>query len=115
MANKKIREYIQDLELVNQTQAKIAKKLLACFRKQGASLDEDIKYGGMVFLKEGELIGGIFSYKEYTSVEFSLGAEFKDLRGLLEGTGKLRRHLKIHELKNFKALGAESFIQQSVK
>ena len=59
-------------------------------------LSETVRYGGIVFLKGKELVGGIFVYKEHLSVEFSRGASFPDPDSILEGKGKYRRHIKLH-------------------
>lgn len=67
------------------------------------------KYGGTVFVSEGgKEFGGVFRYKAHVSVEFSLGHALKDPKGLLEGSGKLRRHLKCRpgEEIPYKQLGA---------
>lgn len=58
-------------------------------------LVEDIKYGGVVYLADKTLVGGIFVYKNHISIEFSNGAQLPDPSGVLEGNGKLRRHIKI--------------------
>ncbi|WP_294347439.1 DUF1801 domain-containing protein [Prosthecochloris sp.] len=65
------------------------------FLKTCPDLSEAVKYGGIVFLKDRELTGGIFVYKEHVSVEFSHGASFHDPDAILEGKGKYRRHIKL--------------------
>lgn len=108
-----IEDYIQDLKTIRATQGDIAESLLALFRKHGPELGEDIKYGGIVFLKEGKIIGGIYSYKDHLSVEFSRGAQFDDPDARLEGSGKHRRHLKFRELEDVQGQDAEAFIEQA--
>jgi len=51
------------------------------FNKASQALSEDIKYGGLVFMKSGSLIGGIFPYKNHISIEFSNGSSFSDSQG----------------------------------
>ena len=73
-------------------------------------LTEAVKYGGIVFLKNGGLIGGVFAYKEHVSVEFSHGASFPDPDSTLEGKGKYRRHIKLHDLDDIEARNLAGFI-----
>ncbi len=76
-------------------------------------LSEAVKYGGIVFLKEKELVGGIFVYKEHVSVEFSQGASFPDPGSILEGKGKYRRHIKLHGLGDIDAKRVANFVAQA--
>ena len=76
-------------------------------------LTEAVKYGGIVFLKNGGLIGGVFAYKEHVSVEFSHGASFPDPDAVLEGKGKYRRHIKLHDLEDIDAKHLVGMIAQA--
>ena len=58
---------------------------------------EEVKYGGILFASAGEPFSGVFAYKGHVSVEFSDGAHIDDPYGHLQGKGKGRRHLKLHE------------------
>lgn len=80
-----------------------------------SGLTETVKYGGIVFLKEKELIGGIFVYREHVSVEFSQGASFADPGSILEGKGKYRRHIKLHDPEDILEKKVESFIAQACR
>ena len=108
-----IQDYIQDIKTNSAMQGDIAESLLELFRKHGPDLREDIKYGGIVFLKDGKIIGGIYSYKDHLSVEFSKGAQFADPNARLEGSGKHRRHLKFRDLDDVLGQDTETFIQQA--
>ena len=46
---------------------------------------------------------GVFSYKEHVSIEFGSGAKINDEIGLLEGSGKGRRHLKLRSVAEIKS------------
>ncbi|WP_306259252.1 DUF1801 domain-containing protein [Pararhizobium sp. IMCC21322] len=75
------------------------------------------KYGGEVIVPDPDddkhFVGGIFSYKEHVSLEFSEGASFNDPDGQLEGKGKNRRHLKFQALKDVEAKDARNFLKQA--
>lgn len=84
------------------------------FHRENKQLVEDIKYGGLVFNLSDALIAGIFPYKQHISIEFSNGAHFSDPAGLLEGQGKMRRHLKIFEKRDIDVKTVAAFIAQAV-
>jgi len=78
------------------------------------NLAEDIKYGGLAFFREKKLLGGVFFYKEHISVEFSYGINLTDPDSVLEGKGKLRRHIKLRALEDIKAKNVGFFIEQAL-
>ena len=75
--------------------------------------EEEIKYGGLVFNVEKQLITGIFVRKNHLSLEFSFGAGFADPTGILEGTGKLRRHIKLRAMSDIVEKEVEKFVRIS--
>ncbi|MDE1464324.1 DUF1801 domain-containing protein [Spartinivicinus poritis] len=111
--NQQVREFLNDIGLVSPEQLDIIKSIKKLFNNTGQSLTEEIKYGGLVFVKSSSLVGGIFPYKQHISIEFSNGADFSDPSGYLEGKGKRRRHLKIHEIKDIKEKNASFYIKQA--
>ena len=74
------------------------------------------KYGGHVMCpNEGDdktFDGGICTYKDHVSLEFSDGASLDDPNGVLEGKGKHRRHLKLKSASDITAKDAQSFLTQ---
>ena len=73
---KEIEKFIDDIKSISVDYHEILVQTRKLFKKASSSLEEDIKYGELVFLKDGELVGGIFVYKAHLSVEFSRGTEF---------------------------------------
>ena len=57
-------------------------------------VQQEFKYGGILFSAASPFCG-IFSYERHVSLEFGRGAELPDKHQVLEGEGKLRRHIKI--------------------
>jgi len=110
----KITEFIDDVYSIDSDKAEMIESVRVLFRKAGQTISEEIKYGGLVFLKSGILIGGVFPYKKHISIEFSNGAEFTDPQALLEGKGNIRRHLKIYNIQDLVLKNAIFFIEQSV-
>ena len=88
-------------------------RVRSLFLETCPGLTEAVKYGGIVFLKNGGLIGGVFAYKEHVSVEFSHGASFPDPDLILEGKGKYRRHIKLHDLDDIEARNLAGMIAQA--
>ena len=90
-------------------------RIRSLFLETCPGLSDAVKYGGIVFLKEKELIGGIFVYKEHVSVEFSQGMSFHDPEGILEGKGKYRRHIKLHGLEEVGEKRVADFVAQACR
>ena len=88
-------------------------RIRSLFLETCPGLTEAVKYGGIVFLKEKELVGGIFVYKEHLSVEFSQGTSFHDPDAILEGKGKYRRHIKLHGLEEVEEKRVADMIAQA--
>lgn len=77
------------------------------------------KYGGTLFTlypeeKEGQFCG-VFVQKKDVQVSFSQGAQLKDPKGLLEGSGKLRRHINYSSIDKAGFAELKKLLRQSVK
>ena len=114
-SNEKVNNFLIDIKATLPERYEIVEEIRASFISGNAEIDEDIKYGGIVFNISGELVGGIFLYKQHLSIEFSHGAQFDDPEKLLEGKGKMRRHLKILEKGELKTKNISFYINQAVK
>ncbi|MFT6223617.1 MAG: hypothetical protein ACJA1F_001462 [Paracoccaceae bacterium] len=59
-------------------------------------------YGGTVIELETDnpksRIGGLYVYADYVSFELAKGIQFEDPNGVLEGTGKFRRHVRLRSV-----------------
>lgn len=75
-------------------------------------------YGGQMLEREAGVaataVGGYFGYKAHVSFEFSHGARLSDPDGMLEGSGKSRRHLKLRSVADIGAKGCADFLAQAV-
>jgi len=63
-------------------------------KKQAPQLKEAIKWGNLVWIGKDNVCW-IVVYKDHVDFGFFKGAQLKDTRGLLEGTGKGLRHIKV--------------------
>lgn len=95
MPAKTIEALLEDIRFLSEERYTTVQAVRALVRQTIQPLAEEVKYGGILFASTVQF-GGVFAYKEHVSVEFSHGAAIADAQGLLEGGGKLRRHLKLH-------------------
>ena len=77
------------------------------------------KYGGTLYTlkpdeKEGQFCG-VFPYKAHVQLSFAQGASLDDPDGLLEGSGKFRRHLTFKSLDDVDAKVVKRFVKASTK
>jgi hypothetical protein len=86
----------------------IAQKWFAQIRQCGDDVRELLHEGYPVACVEDAAFAYVNSYKEHVNVGFFFGAMLKDPAGLLEGSGKRMRHVKLKPGKelNTKALAA---------
>ena len=74
-------------------------------------------YGGLVFERElgvpKTCVCGLYAYAEHISIEFTHGAALADPMGVLEGAGKLRRHIKMRSMGDILAKDAEGYIARA--
>ena len=75
-------------------------------------------YGGTIFEREpGEFksgFGGVFCYQNHVSLEFAQGALLEDPAGVLEGKGKMRRHIKLRRLDDIEARQVEDYLSRAI-
>ena len=102
MATKNVQALLDDIRLLGNEQYSLVESVRALVKKTFPSVSEEVKYGGILFTS-GVQFCGVFSYKQHVSVEFGDGAKISDPYGHLEGSGKGRRHIKLHSAKDIKA------------
>lgn len=91
---KSIQPLLEDIRLLGEMQFEVVRAVRSLIRDLFPDVQEEVKYGGILFTCDVQFCG-VFAYKEHVSVEFSHGAKIKDAIGLLEGSGKGRRHIKL--------------------
>ena len=114
MNSNQVQQFINDLRNLSNDFYDITTNIRKLFHDSYSMLTEEIKYGGLAFLKNEVLIGGIFIYKAHISIEFSRGADFTDPHSQLEGKGKYRRHIKLTSIEDLKTKSIISYITQAV-
>lgn len=113
--NDKVQEFLDDLQTSSPQRFEIVSTIRELFSATTPPLEEGFKYGGITYSFSGDLVGGIYVYKEHLSIEFSNGAHFPDPHNVLEGGGKGRRHIKIRELKDIEEKSVSFYIQETTQ
>lgn len=94
MSSVRVEHFLEDLRLVGEDRFQLVSRLRNLILSVDPKITEEIKYGGILF-SAGPPFCGIFSYANHVSLEFGRGAELPDKHRVLEGEGKLRRHIKL--------------------
>ena len=95
-ASKEVSEYINGLP---EDKQEIVKALRSIILSVDPSLNESLKWKQPVYSKK-EDICYIFPTGGHVNLGFYRAIELKDPKGLLEGTGKKLRHIKIRSLED---------------
>jgi hypothetical protein len=103
MPARSVQALLEDIRLVSEDRYALVEAVRSLTRKTLRSVEEEVKYGGILFSSGGVLFGGVFAYKQHVSVEFGNGAAIVDPYGHLEGSGKGRRHVKLRAIEDMAA------------
>ena len=97
MPENRVAKLLDDIRLLDPERFELVQALRKTVLELDASITEEVKYGGILF-SSGKAFCGIFSYTKHVSLEFGEGASLPDKFKVLEGEGKLRRHIKLSSL-----------------
>lgn len=109
-AVKTVDSYIADLK---SPQQEIAAALRELIRKAGPKLEESLKWGTPCYTGTANVCS-IMAFKNHVNLAFFRGAELADKKGLLEGTGKAMRHVKLCELQDLKQAAITGLVKEAV-
>mgnify|MGYP003558542418 FL=1 len=107
---KSVQNLLEDIRLLGEVQFDLVQAVRSLVESQFTDVEEVVKYGGILF-SSGVQFCGVFAYKEHVSVEFGAGAKIKDGIGLLEGTGKGRRHIKLRTVADIEAKQLRAYLK----
>jgi hypothetical protein len=94
MSADRVPKLLEDIRLLDPERFELIQALRRIILGLNSTISEEVKYGGILFSIEKPFCG-IFSYAKHASLEFGAGASFPDKFKVLEGEGKLRRHIKL--------------------
>lgn len=81
--------------------------------KLESDLDEVIKWNNLIYEKDG-LVCAIVIHKDHVNLEFAQGNELLDPDGMLEGTGKKIRHVKIRNSEEIESKQLTNLIKEAL-
>ena len=90
----RISKLLEDIRVLDQARFELVQSLREIILGLAPSISEEVKYGG-IFFSAGQPFCGVFAYAKHVSLEFGAGASLPDKYKVLEGAGKLRRHIKL--------------------
>lgn len=91
----------------------VIKVLRAFVKKTAPKLEEGVKWGNGVWLRDGSPVAYVYSADDYTQFGFFAGARLKDPLKLLEGSGAYVRHIKIYDKKDIKPKAFAALLKQA--
>lgn len=107
---------LQDLEPEIATLARATCQLVYEVRSD-AQLEVQPNWGGYLMFKQpmtnGNTVCFVSGHKKHVSLGFAQGAELNDPTGLLQGKGKLQRHVKIKKSEDLGNESLKQLIQQA--
>jgi hypothetical protein len=106
--NQKVTDYIGDAPT---EQSEMLEVLRGLIHETVGNVSEEIKWGFPVFAQAKD-----FAYLRLAKKHITLGFyhidKLKDPQGLLEGEGKIFKHIKIRKLEDIKSQMIEEWLQQ---
>ena len=115
MATKSVQALLEDIRLISEEGHTLVQEVRALTKKTLKSVEEEVKYGGILFSAAGLDFGGVFAYKGHVSVEFGKGASIADPHGHLEGSGKGRRHIKLRSKEDIAAKHLAEYLKLALQ
>ncbi len=109
MSAERIAKLLEDIRILDESRFELVQTLRELILDLGASVSEEVKYGGLLF-SAGKLFCGVFSYANPISLEFGAGASMPDKYKVLEGEGKLRRHIKLSSLQDISGTHVREYL-----
>ena len=107
-----VMEYIEKLPLEQQEIAINLRKLVL---DTSPRIGEAIKWGKPWFCLGDDGLCYIASQKDYVNFGFARGSELSDPEGLLEGTGKGMRHVKVRTSKDVRRKPLTTLVKEAMK
>ncbi len=110
----RISKLLEDIRLLDQARFELVQTLRKIILGLAPSIAEEVKYGGILF-SAGQPFCGVFSYAKHVSLEFGAGASLPDQYKVLEGEGKLRRHIKISSAQDISGKYVNEYLALALK
>lgn len=112
MSDEKVEQLLRDLSLANPLRYELVQKIRESIYAAVPQASERVLYGGFMFADAAQFCG-VFAYTEHVTLEFGRGCDLDDPHRVLEGNGKLRRHIKIHRVTDLQTKHLSDYIAQA--
>lgn len=109
MTTDRVATLLEDIRLVDEQRFRLVQALREAVLGLDPCVSEQVKYGGLLF-SAGQPFCGVFSYARHVSLEFGDGAALPDKHQVLEGQGKLRRHIKLATMQDLSARHVQEYL-----
>lgn len=114
MTANRISKLLDDIRLLDEQHFLLVQALRQAVLDLDPGITEEVKYGGLLFAA-GKPFCGIFAYSKHVSLEFGDGAALPDPHGVLEGQGKLRRHIKLFSVPDISDKQVRAYLELAFK
>ena len=109
--DQKVQQFLDDIMIWDDKKFDIIQELRKIVFKKFPEVKERMMYGWIMFSLDTDF-GGIFSYKNHITFEFSNGYLMNDPKNILQWTWKFRRNIKIKIFEEIKEKEIEFFVGQ---
>jgi len=114
MHSDRISKLLDDIRLLDSERFEFVQALREIILGLDPAISEEVKYGGFLFSAK-EPFCGVFSYAKHVSLEFVAGASLPDKFNVLEGEGKLRRHIKLSSAQDISGKHVREYLVLALK
>jgi hypothetical protein len=114
MEDSRIEKLLKEVEFKNPEQYEIMQTIRTMLQSLDSNITEKVMYGGIMFSSTQDF-GGVFAYAKHVSMEFTQGCDLADPHGVLEGKGRLRRHIKLYSVDDIKIKHLAEYLQNALQ
>lgn len=104
-------DYLGDQSPENRT---IIRELRAFVKRTAPKLVESVKWGNGCWLKGRVPVAYVYAERVFVQFGFMLGSRLEDPRGLLEGSGKYVRHVKLLDAAEIYERALAALLRQAI-
>ncbi|OGB28118.1 MAG: hypothetical protein A3F78_14335 [Burkholderiales bacterium RIFCSPLOWO2_12_FULL_61_40] len=105
----RVTQLLEDIRHLDEGRFELVQALRKLILGLDVRVSEEVKYGGLLFGATAPFCG-VFAYAQHASLEFGAGASLPDPHQVLEGSGKLRRHIKLASLQDISAKHVREYL-----
>ncbi|WP_066257401.1 DUF1801 domain-containing protein [Hydrogenophaga flava] len=99
----RVQTLLNDIRFTSEAHFLLVSRLRELIQKTVPGATDEVKYGGFLFSADVPFCG-VFAYSAHVSLEFGHGAAMPDPHKVLQGSGKLRRHIKLGSVDDISAM-----------